>query len=119
MREELTPEQKKDIMDFQGLQQQLQMMMMQRQQLTVQLAETKKAAEEVKKSDGGLYRFAGTVMVPKKKDELEKELAGEIETIETRTGMLQKQEEKVRERLQALAKKLEALDREHGHSHTH
>ena len=114
MPEELTEEQKRSILDFQGLQQQLQLLMMQRQQLAVQLAETKKALDEVKKSEGGLYRFAGTVMVPKKKDELEKELAGEIEAIEARGGMLQKQEEKGRERLQALAKKLEA---EHDHRH--
>ncbi len=106
-------------MDFQGLQQQLQLVMMQRQQLAVQLAETRKAADEVKKSEGGLYRFAGTVLIPKKKDELEKELAGELEAMETRTSMLQKQEEKVRERLQALAKKLEAEHAGHGHSHDH
>ncbi len=106
---ELTEEQKRNIADFQGLQQQLQLILLQRQQTAVQLAETRRAAEEVKKSEAGLYRFAGTVLVPKKKEELEKELAGEAEALEARQGMLQKQEEKIRERLQALAKKLEEL----------
>jgi len=58
-----------------------------------------------------VYRFAGTVLVPKKKDELEKELAGEAEALELRDGALKKQEERTRTRLQELAKKLEAEEK--------
>jgi len=108
---ELTEEQKRNIADFQAFQQQLQLVLLQRQQVAIQLAEAKRAAEEVKKSEGGLYRFAGTVLVPKKREELEKELASEAEALEARQGVLQKQEEKIRERLQVLAKKLEELEK--------
>ncbi|MCX6768030.1 MAG: prefoldin subunit [Candidatus Micrarchaeota archaeon] len=108
---ELTEEQKKDVMEFQNMQQQLQFISIQRQQTAVQLAEAKNALGEVKKSEGTLYRLAGTVLVPKKKDALEKELAGEIEALEARQGIIQKQEDKIRERAPALAKKIEAIQK--------
>lgn len=98
----------KEIIDFQNLQQQLQIIVMQRQQLAMQSAEMQKSLEEVKSSDGALYRFVGTVIVPKKKAALEAELKAEKETLDNRQSLMQKQEEKLRERYDMLRKKIEA-----------
>ncbi|NYZ75043.1 prefoldin subunit [Candidatus Micrarchaeota archaeon] len=102
---ELPEELKKDVVEFQQLQQQLQFVAMQRQQTMLQLADLAKAAEEVEKGSGKFFRFAGPVMVPKEKDALKKELVSEKESLEVRQGMFQKQEDKLRERMTSIQKK--------------
>jgi len=97
-----------DVRDFQTVQQQLQLILLQKQQVDMQLMELKKAGEEVGKSEGTFYRFVGSVVVPKKKEELKKELAEEKETLELRQGVFGKQEKILRERFDGLRKKLEA-----------
>jgi prefoldin beta subunit len=106
---EMSEELKKELMEFQQLQQQLQLASMQKQQLMLQSAELDKAIEEVKKSEGSFYRFTGSVIVPKKKDALEKELAEEKESLEMRKNIFQKQEDKIRQRLVELQKKLQSM----------
>ncbi|HII39286.1 TPA: prefoldin subunit beta [Candidatus Micrarchaeota archaeon] len=101
----LPEDMKRDVVEFQQLQQQLQMVAMQRQQSSLALAELAKAGEEVAKSSGKCYRFAGSVMVPKEKAALEAELKEEKESLDLRQGMFQKQEDKLRERLSTLQKK--------------
>jgi prefoldin beta subunit len=108
--QQLSEEMKHDIQEFQGLQQQLQFLMMQRQQVAVQASEAQKAEEEVNKAKKGeqMYRYVGTVMVPKKQEDLAKELKEEREKSQVYVSTLQKQEDKVRERMEALKKKIEA-----------
>ncbi|VVB68024.1 Prefoldin subunit beta [Candidatus Norongarragalina meridionalis] len=96
--------------DFQTVQQQLQLVLMQKQQTDLQLAELKKAEEEVSKGEGSFYRFVGAVIVPKKKEDLKKELAEEKESLELRQGIFEKQEKVLRERFDALRKKLESSE---------
>ncbi len=100
-----------DLVEYQTLQQQLQFLAMQRQQNAMQAAELEKAKEEAEKASGTLYRSMGAILIPKQKDILIKELADEKETIDVRSGALQKQEEKLKERFTALRQKLEALQR--------
>jgi prefoldin beta subunit len=106
---ELSEETKNDLMEFQQLQQQIQLLQMQRQQTLAQIAEVDKAREEVEKNTGAgqLYRFVGSIIVPKKKDELLKELADERESLDVRVNAFKKQEDKHREKYDALRKKLE------------
>lgn len=110
MPEEISEETKRDIQEFQGLQQQLQFLLVQRQQLSLQVSEVQRAEGEVSKSKKGeqLFRYVGTVLVPKKQEDLAKELKEEREKTQLYINTLQKQEEKIRERLEALRKKLEA-----------
>jgi len=103
---ELPEEVKRDVIEFQQLQQQLQLVALQKQQTAFQIAELTKAGEEVEKSSGKFYRFTGSVLVPKDKEALKKELSTEKESLELRQGMFQKQEDKLRERLTAIQKKL-------------
>jgi len=104
MESELSEETKNELIEFQQLQQQIQLLQLQRQQTLAQIAEIDKAREEVEKntSGGQLYRFVGSIIVPKKKDELLKELAEERESLDVRVNAFKKQEDKLRERYNAL-----------------
>lgn len=111
MEQELDEETKKDIIEYQNLQQQIQVMIMQRQQALAGIAETDKATEEVQKSSGAsgtLYRFVGSVIVPKKKDELLADLKEDKNALETRRDVFAKQEERLRKRFDELQRKLQA-----------
>lgn len=107
---ELSEETKGDLVEFQNLQQQLQLVLIQKQQLQMQASENKKVEEELEKYSGEAYRFVGSVLVPKKSEELKKELKAERETMEVRAGALEKQESKLRERLTSLETKFRKLE---------
>ncbi len=110
MGKELSEETKNELIEFQQLQQQIQILQIQRQQTLAQIAELDKAREEVEKTidaNAKLYRFVGSIIVPKKKDELLKELSEERESLDVRVNAFKKQEDKLRERYDALRKKLE------------
>lgn len=110
---ELSEETKRDVVEFQNLQQQLQVVLLQRQQMQLRLAEIDKVKEELGKAgaDAKFYRSVGSVLVPKNKKELETELGEEKETLENRSSLLGKQEEKITQRLTALQQKFQKLER--------
>ena len=105
---DLTKEQQEDVLMFQSLQQQLQILAMQKQQIEAQIAELNAAEEEVKKGEGTFFRYVGSVIVPKKKDDLLKDLSVEKIDLETRKASIDKQEQRVKARFDPLRKKLEA-----------
>ena len=104
---ELNEDQKNDLTEMQSLQQQLQIVMSQKQQLLLQQNESDKALEELAKASGAIYRFAGGIMVQKDKATLEKDLKEEKESTEVRLGAIAKQEKKLKDRFDELRKKLE------------
>jgi len=106
----------KDYENYQRMQQQLQMVMMQRQQMEMTAAEIERGQDALSKADksGKIYRLAGSIMVPRAKDELEKELAEEMETLKMRKDILAKQEEKLKASLTEIVKKLEAATKQSG-----
>ena len=110
---ELSEETRKDVADFQNAQQQLQMIMMQKQQTELQLNELQKVSEEVGKAapDAKFFKSVGNVLVPKSKDALAKDLASDKESLELRQGMLAKQEEKLSSRLLELQEKLKKAEK--------
>ncbi|MFQ5573597.1 MAG: prefoldin subunit, partial [Nitrosopumilaceae archaeon] len=73
MAKELSEETKKDLMTFQSMQQQVQVIAMQKQQVAIQLTDLDVALKEIENSSGTCYRYAGTIIVPKEKDALKKE----------------------------------------------
>lgn len=101
-----------EVIEYQNLQQQLQIVLMQKQQVQMQQKEIEKALEEVTASPGPFYRFVGTVLVAKEKDALSKELAQEKEELSSRLPLLEKQEKKFKERFDALRKKVEEFVRQ-------
>ena len=108
LNKELSKDVKNDVIEFQNLQQQLQFIAMQRQQLELQAAELEKALEEVDKANGSLYRFVGSVIVPKEKSALAADLKSEKESAALRLTTFSKQEEKLKERFLSLRKRLES-----------
>ena len=101
---------------YQRMQQQLQMVMMQRQQMELSSAEIERGQDALSKADesGKIYRLAGSIMVPRTKDELVKELAEEADTLKMRKEILAKQEEKLKSTLTELVKRLEAATKQTG-----
>jgi prefoldin beta subunit len=110
---EISEEMKGELVAYQGLQQQFQLISAQRQQLQMQAAELDRAADEVSKAAGetGFYRAVGGVLVPKGKADLQKDLKEEKESLEVRAGVMEKQEQKIRERLDAIRKKFESFEK--------
>ncbi|MBI4360369.1 prefoldin subunit [Candidatus Micrarchaeota archaeon] len=94
--------------DYNQLQQQLQMVLIQRQQLSMQEKELDQALEEVKSSPGPFYRFVGSVLVARGKDQLESELAKEKQDVASKNVLFEKQEKKIMERFTEVRKKLES-----------
>ncbi len=106
--QELSDEGKQLVMQFQNLQQQLQSTAIQRESLKLRSFEIDKALEEIEASkEKNVYKISGNVMISKAAEEVKKELQEEKEVIGTRMKSLDKNEEKITEKLKELQKKLE------------
>lgn len=104
---ELNEEQKKDLMEYQALQQQLQVVGMQKQQLAVAFAENESAMKAVESSKASVYKAAGSVLVERTKDEALAELKEEKEKLDLRQQVFDKQEKQARDKFAELTKKLQ------------
>ncbi len=87
--------------------------MMQKQQLEVEMVETDRAVEELKKAgpDDAVYKNAGSVMVKAKKDDVLKELEEKKELSATRVKVLEKQEARVKDNLKEVEAKINEMIR--------
>ncbi len=104
----------KDVADYQGLQQQMQVILLQKQQVMLQEAENARAVEALQKAVEGqqVYRLAGTVLVPRSKPDLKKELEEEAESIKMRKDVLAKQEARLKAAMDKLREKFEQLEKD-------
>lgn len=111
--QELPPWLREQVSRLQQLQQNLQAIMMQKQQLEVESVETDKALEELKKAgaDDSIYKNAGSVLIKAKKDEVIKELEEKKELSNTRVMVLAKQETRVKENLKEVETKINEMIR--------
>ena len=111
--QELPPWLREQVSRLQQLQQNLQAIMMQKQQLEVETVETDRALEELKKAsaDDAIYKAAGSVLVKAKKDEVIKELEEKKELSNTRVMVLGKQETRVKENLKEVEAKINEMIR--------
>jgi len=110
MAEEVPKQLQDQIARLQQLRAQLQMIVQQRQQVEIRLKELEHAIEEVEKLKEGcnIYKSIGSLLVKvENRDELLKSLREDKETYELRKTTLEKQEERVKERLNELQSKLE------------
>jgi len=96
-----------DINEFQTAQNQLQMIMVQKQQVKMQLGEIDDALEELKGKSGKVFKSIGAVLVESTAEDVTKELNERRETMKVRVGVLGKQEEKLRSKLIELKSKIE------------
>jgi prefoldin beta subunit len=104
----LTPETQQMLIELQTFQQQMQTVMMQKESLSIQKMELEKALEELKKATSeDVYKAVGPILIKSTKKDLDKELAEKNETIELRLKSLQKQEDRIKEKLKEVQGKFE------------
>ena len=98
---------------LQQTQQNLQSIMMQKQQLESEKLETEKALEELKKAsdDESVFKHAGTIMIKSNKKDLIDELEEQVELSKTKASLLVKQEERLKTTLKEQETKIQEMMR--------
>ena len=109
--QELPPWLKEQLARLQQLQQNLQAIMMQKQQVEIEKVETERALDELKKttSDDTVYKLAGPLLVKSNRDGLIKDLEEKKELTNTRIVVLGKQESRVKENLKEVENKINQM----------
>ena len=108
---ELPPWLKEQISRLQQLQQNLQAIMMQKQQIELEIVETERALEELNKTNtsDSIYKAAGPLLIKSEKNTVEKELSEKKELANTRVMVLGKQESRVKENLKEVENKINQM----------
>ncbi len=99
------------LVQMQTFQQQYQATALQKESLSIQRLEIEKALEELEKAGENeeVYKAVGPILVRSKKAELTKELKEKKDIFELRLKSLEKQEEKLREKLKEGQEKLQSM----------
>ena len=92
------------INQFQQLQQQAQAVTVQKQNVDIQIQETERALEELKKTEAGtdVFKTAGNLLIKVNHDEINEELEEKLETLKLREKTMARQEERVLKKLQEM-----------------
>ena len=111
--QEIPPWLREQLSRLQQLQQNLQAIMIQKQQLEAESIEIEKATEELKKSeqDEAVYKSVGPLLIKSKKDDTLKELDEKKDLANTRLVVLGKQETRVKENLKEVENKINEMIR--------
>lgn len=108
---EFEEEARKDLSEYQSLTQQLQMILMQKQQTQLQISELERAEKELETSENSqMYRIIGSIMVPKSKDQLNLEINEEKDSLKLRIDLFSKQEERIKSKLSEITARLSKLE---------
>ena len=107
--QEVPPWLKEQLERYEQLQQNLQSVLVQKQQVDLEIIEISKALEELNKSadDVKVYKSAGTVMVSSNKAVVVKDLTESKDLSNTKITVLNKQEERLKESLKEVQEKLD------------
>lgn len=111
--QEIPPWLREQLARLQQLQQNLQAIMIQKQQLEAESVEIEKATEELKKSEQNeaVYKSVGPLLIKTKKDDTLKELDEKKDLANTRLVVLGKQETRVKENLKEVETKINEMIR--------
>jgi prefoldin beta subunit len=106
---QLPPQIQQRLLRLQQLQQNLQGVMAQKQQLTMQLTETENATKELEKlaDDAVVYKSIGALLVKAEKVKVSADLVDRKELVKMRVDVLAKQEERLRTQVKELQEKLQ------------
>jgi prefoldin beta subunit len=106
---ELPPYLREQLARYDQTQQNLQAVLVQKQQVELELTEAEKALEELNKADDSeaIYKFAGNLLIKVDKDAVVKDLTEKKELANTRKMVLAKQESRFRESLKELQNKID------------
>ena len=111
--QQIPPLVQEQLAKLQQTQQNLQSILMQKQQLESEKHETEKALEELKKAsdDESVFKHAGTIMIKSNKKDLIDELEQHIELAKTKASLLVKQEERLKTALKEQETKIQEIMR--------
>lgn len=106
--QQMPPWLQEQLAKIQQSQQNLQSIMAQKQQLEIEHLETEKALEEIKKAgdNDDVYKHAGSILIKSTKKEMIDELEERKELAKTRSTVLSKQEEQVKQSLKEQESKI-------------
>ena len=106
---ELPPYLREQLARYDQIQQNLQAVLVQKQQVELELGENEKALEQLGKASDSepIYKFAGNLLVRVDKAAIVKELVEKKELASTRKMVLAKQESRFRESLKDLQGKID------------
>ena len=106
---EVPPWLREQLARFEQLQQNLQAILVQKQQIDLESADVDRALVELRKAgeNDSVYKSAGSILVKANKEDLIKDLDEKKELAGTRSTVLSKQEQRVRENIKELQAKIE------------
>ena len=109
--QQMPPWLQEQIGKMQQSQQNLQSIMMQKQQVEMENAESDRALEELKKAsdDDQVFKYAGTILIKSDKISLIDELEEKKELSKTKSTVLAKQEERLKTSLQEQEQKIQEM----------
>ena len=109
--QQIPPMVQEQLMKLQQTQQNLQMIVSQKQQLELDQLETEKALEELKKAneDDAVFKHAGTILIKSNKKTLLEELEERKELAKTKSSLLTKQEERLKTSLKEQETKIQEM----------
>lgn len=95
---------------LESYQQQLQLVIQQKQRIQVELNDAKKALEEIEKveEETPIYKTVGTLIVRATKAKALEELKEKVETLEVRLRALERQEQKLNEKIKELTQQIQS-----------
>jgi len=104
----------KDLLEYENLEKQLEILLIQKHQLHLQLNEIRHALEELKKAKGDVYRSIGSIVMHTTKESAESDLKEKVEIVEVKLNAIGKQEEKLRTTVLESQKRLQERMKEYG-----
>ena len=109
--QQMPPWLQEQIGKMQQSQQNLQSIMMQKQQVEMENAESDRALEELKKAsdDDQVFKYAGSILIKSDKKSLIDELEEKKELSKTKSTVLTKQEERLKTSLQEQEQKIQEM----------
>jgi len=109
--QQIPPMVQEQLAKLQQTQQNLQMIMAQKQQLELEQLETEKALVELNKAndDDAVFKHAGTILIKSNKKDLIEELEEKKELAKTKSSLLAKQEEKLKTGLKEQETKIQEM----------
>lgn len=106
---QLPPQVQERLLRLQQLQQTLQSVLAQKQQVEIELAEVNQASSELEKlsDDAVIYKATGSLMIKAERQKVLAELNERKDLLNTRVGILTKQEERMRVQIKEVQSKLQ------------
>lgn len=107
-------EMNRELLEYENMEKQLEVVLIQKHQLQIQLNEVRHALDELKRAKGEVYRSVGSIIMHTTKEAAEADLKEKLEIVEVKINAIGKQEEKLRSTVVESQKKLQERMKEYG-----